>query len=378
MTVLHNIRLVDPVGNGSPAPKGNGSTASDFDSSASTGAELVDVEFSSTITSIRPATNPDPAAARFLVPGLIDTHVHLGERSRLIDAVRSGLTTVVDLGTHPDSLVHELQADDALPAIISAGSAASAPGSTQIEMMGFPAESGVTSPDDAKRFLDWRVDNGADLIKIIIEDPAATEVPALSIETLRAIVDGAHARGLLTVAHVVTAAAFDRGLDADVDVLTHAPLDRALEPRTLDRMRECGTVVSPTLVMMRAMADARLGDHADAAFAVVFDNVRAMLAAGITVIAGTDANETPFAPVHHGPSLHDELDYLITAGMTTGEAIRAATSSAAEALNLRDRGRIVEGARADLVLVDRDPITDVGALRTPAEVWVAGVSRHRS
>lgn len=370
MTTLRNVRLVDA--------EDDGSAASETEGSAPPRAELVDVEFSTTIVSIRPAADPDSDTARFLLPGLIDTHVHLGERSRLIDAVRAGLTTVVDLGTHPDSLVDGLRTDAELPAILSAGSAASAPGSLQITQMGFPAESGATGPADAERFLDWRVDNEADLIKIIIEDPAATEVPALSIETLRGLVDGAHARGLLTVAHVVTAAAFDRGLDAGVDVLTHAPLDRPLEPRTLERMRERDTVVSPTLVMMRAMADARFGDHADAAFAVALDNVRAMLDAGITVIAGTDANETPFAPVHHGPSLHDELDYLITAGMTTSEAIRAATSSAAEALNLRDRGRVVEGTRADLVLADRDPLTNVGTLRTPAEVWVAGVSRHRS
>lgn len=370
MTTLRNVRLVDA--------EDDGSAASETEGSAPPRAELVDVEFSTTIVSIRPAADPDSDTARFLLPGLIDTHVHLGERSRLIDAVRAGLTTVVDLGTHPDSLVDGLRTDAELPAILSAGSAASAPGSLQITQMGFPAESGVTGPADAERFLDWRVDNGADLIKIIVEDPNATEVPALSIESLRAIVDGAHTRGLLTVAHVVTAAAFDRGLDAGVDVLTHAPLDRALEPHTLERMRDQGTAVSPTLVMMRALADARLGEHANAAFAFALDNVRTMLAAGITVIAGTDANETPFAPVLHGPSLHDELDYLITAGMSTAEAIRSATSSAAEVLRLRDRGRIVEGARADLMLVDRDPITDVGTLRTPAEVWVAGVSRHRS
>lgn len=364
MTVLHNVRLVDA--------EGDGSAASEAEGSASSCTGVVDVEFSSTIVSILPAADPDPAAVRFLVPGLIDTHIHLGERSRLVDAVRAGLTTVVDLGTHPDSLVDGLRSDAELPAILSAGSAASAPGSLQITAMGFPADSGVTGPADAERFLDWRVDNGADLIKIIIEDPNATEVPALSIESLTALVEGAHTRGLLTVAHVVTAAAFDRGLEAGVDVLTHAPLDRALEPHTLERMRDQGTAVSPTLVMMRAMADARLGDHADAAVGLAIDNVRAMRAAGVTVIAGTDANETPFAPVAHGPSLHDELDYLVGAGMTPAEALRAATSSAAEALGLGDRGRIVEDARADFVLVDADPMADLSVLRSPAEVWVGG------
>src|SRR5699024_5059281 len=188
-----------------------------------------------------------PRAATTLLAGLIDTHVHLGERARLVDALRSGLTSVVDLGTHPDSLIDELRADDGLPAIVSAGSAASAPGSTQIEMMGFPAESAVTGPDDAERFLDWRVGSGADLIKIIIEDPEATEVPALDMATLTALVDGAHRRGLLTIAHAVTAASFDRGLDARVDVLTHTPFDRPLPEATLNRLRESGTVVSPQI-----------------------------------------------------------------------------------------------------------------------------------
>lgn len=350
MTALHNIRLVD----------------SDW------ADEPVDIEFSETITSIRPAAEPDTETSRFLIPGLIDTHVHLGDREKLVTALRSGLTTVVDLGTHPDSRVHELQVDSELPSILSAGSAASAPGSTQIEMMGNPEESGVSDPADAARFLDWRFENGADVIKIIAEDPDATEVPALDIPTLTALVDGAHSRSLLSVAHAVTAAAFDRGLEAGVDVLTHAPIDRPLEDRTLARMEEQGTIVSPTLVMMRAIADARLGEHADAAFEVALNNVRAMIDAGITVIAGTDANETPFAPVAHGPSLHDEIDYLIEAGMTTAEALRAATTSAAEALELGDRGRIVECSRADFLLVEGEPNTDISVLRTPAEVWVGG------
>lgn len=87
-------------------------------------------------------------------------------------------------------------------------------------MMGFPTESGILGP-------------------------AATEVPALDIPTLTALVDGAHSRGLLTVAHVVTAGAFDRGLDAGVDILTHAPIDRPLAERTLARMEAQGTIVSP-------------------------------------------------------------------------------------------------------------------------------------
>lgn len=352
MTALRNIRILDV--------------------DSATLGEPVDLEIAETITAIRPAADPDESAAKVVLPGLIDTHVHLKSREPLLAAAAAGLTTIVDLGTHPDSTVDGFRAAAGIPAILSAGSAASTPGSTQIEVMGFPAESGVTGPEDAQRFLDWRVSNGVDLIKIIIEDPEATEVPALDIPTLRALVDGAHERGLLTVAHAVTAAAFDRGLDAGVDVLTHIPFDGPLGAETIERIVETNTLVSPTLVMMRAIADARLGEHADAAFGMALDNVRALHSAGARIIAGTDANETPFAPVPHGPSLHDELEYLIEAGMTVAEAIRAATSGAADALRLGDRGRIVEGARADLLIVETDPVSDISALRSPAEVWGAG------
>lgn len=124
--------------------------------------------------------------------------------------------------------------------------------------------------------------------------------------------------------------------------------------------------------MMRAIADVRLGEHADSAFALALSNVRALHAAGVRIIAGTDANETPFAPVPHGASLHDELGYLTDAGMTAAEAVRSATSGAADALGLSDRGRIVEGGRADLLVIGTDPLAELDGLRTPAEVWVGG------
>jgi imidazolonepropionase-like amidohydrolase len=360
MTTLHDVHLVPLEG--------------------SDGAGPVDVEFEDTITAIRPATGTSAPGGdsvdgrgRFLLPGLIDTHVHLGSPEALTAAVRAGITTVIDLGTHPDELIESQRALDGAPSILSAGSAASAPGSTQIAMMGFPAESGVRDPADAPRYLDWRVRNGADLIKIIVEDPAATDVPALDVATLDALVSGAQERGLLTVAHFVTAAAFDRALAAGVDVFTHAPLDRPLAGSTIRRMAEQGTIASPTLVMMQVMAGVHGGEQAEAMFAHAFESVRAMHAAGLPIVVGTDANETPFAPVAHGSSTHDEIALLRRAGLTAQEALRAATSAAADAFRLGDRGRLEVGGRADLVLVDRDPLADPESLRSPAAVWIGGV-----
>lgn len=342
--------------------------------------DLFEVSFDRTITAIRRTAGATPApgavdgGGAFLVPGLIDTHVHLGSRTALTDAVRAGVTTLIDLGTHPDRLIAEQRTEQGVPSILSAGSAASAPGSIQIAAMGFPDISGVTGAADAERYLDWRAENDADLIKIIIEDPDATPVPGLAVETIAALVDGAHRRGLLTVAHVVTASSFVRGLDAGVDVLTHSPLDRPLPDDTVQRMLETRTTASPTLVMMRTMARARLGDRAEAAFGNAVESVRRMHAAGVPIIVGTDANEGPMAPVRHGQALHEELGLLQQAGLTAMDAVRAATSGAAAALRLTDRGRVAKGLRADLLLVRSDPRTDPAALRSPDTVWIGGIA----
>ncbi|WP_419702945.1 amidohydrolase family protein [Promicromonospora sp. NFX87] len=360
MPTLRNVHLIDTD---SPSP-----------------GRPVDVVFEETILEVRPAAravrpaDATDGARRFLLPGLIDSHVHLGSRDALTAAARAGITTVVDLGTHPDSVIDAQRAEHGVPSILSAGSAASAPGSLQIARMGFPAASGVAGPADAARYLDWRTQHGSDLVKVIIEDPSATDVPALDVATITALVEGAHERGLLTVAHVVTAAAFDRGLDAGADILTHSPLDRPLSDATVQRMLDQKTVASPTLIMMHAMAHARLGGHAEGAFRNAVECVRAMHAAGVPIIAGTDANEIPLAPIAHGASLHDELAYLRQAGLDASDTLRAATSAAADALRLTDRGRVVVGHRADLVLVSADPTRSPEILRQPDAIWVAGTA----
>lgn len=315
------------------------------------------------------------AGGRFVLPGLIDAHLHLLGVHDLEVLTDHGVTTAAELGTHPDSLVDELRHAEGLTAIVSAGSAASAPGAHQTTQMGFPQESAVTGPDDAARFIAWRVAAGSDVIKIIIEDPHNPHAKALAPETLRALVDAAHARGLLTIAHAVTAYSFTLGLDAGVDVLTHSPLDRPLDDQTVARMVEQGTGCSPTLTMMQAVAAAFASNPGPKlSLDNALESVRRMHAAGVPIAAGTDANASPGAParVAHGSSLHDELGLLVRSGLTPVEAITAATSGAAASLRLDDRGVLAPGARADLLLLDADPTVDVANSRGIAQAWIAG------
>jgi imidazolonepropionase-like amidohydrolase len=97
-------------------------------------------------------------------------------------------------------------------------------------------------------------------------------------------------------------------------------------------------------------------------------NTLALLRAGAPVLAGTDA---PNPGLVFGASLHRELQHLVHAGLTPAEALAAATSAPAEVFGL-ERGRLVVGARADLVLVDGDPLTDITATQRIRNTWVAG------
>jgi imidazolonepropionase-like amidohydrolase len=115
------------------------------------------------------------------------------------------------------------------------------------------------------------------------------------------------------------------------------------------------------------------GSHVD--YGCARSTVTAFHEAGVTILAGTDANQGTVSPaqVLHGKALHDELELLVAAGLTPAEALRSATVVPAEFFGLTDRGVITAGRRADLLLIDGDPTQDIAATRAIRGVWAAGV-----
>jgi len=102
--------------------------------------------------------------------------------------------------------------------------------------------------------------------------------------------------------------------------------------------------------------------------------IRAMAARRVPILAGTDA---PVPGATYGASLHSELQLLVRAGLTPTQALIATTSAPAGAFGLSDRGRIAPGLRADLVLVEGDPTTDILHTRRIVTVWKRGVEATR-
>jgi imidazolonepropionase-like amidohydrolase len=313
-----------------------------------------------------------------LLPGLIDSHVHLLNVAELEHGTHWGITTMLDMGSPAMALTDSLRHRQGLADIRGSGNSASAPGGIQTTRMGMPASSAVTGPADASRFVTERVLEGADYIKVIVEDPRRMGTAALDVATIAALVKAAHQAGLKVIAHVTTLVALMNAAEAGVDILTHAPVDADVDDDLAQSLATRAIVSVPTLTMMRAVASLaqRLPTHGAA---ISYEHAQATVSvfhqAGITILAGTDANAASAspAPIQHGEALHDELGLLVEAGLSPVEALRSATVVPAEFFGFTDRGVIEAGRRADLLLIEGDPTQDIAATRAIRGVWVAGM-----
>jgi len=329
-----------------------------------------------------------------LLPGLIDAHVHISEHEELRTLATHGITTTLDMAAWPAERINALRNQRGLTDIRTAGAPASTPNSTHTCLLHLPECSQLTGADKAEAFVEDRIREGSDYIKLI------ADVPGPSQELLDALVAASEKRGLLTVVHAAMSVPYAMAQKSGARVITHAPLDAPLSSSDAEQMKNAGRVAVPTLTAMVAVSSIkrppmplpgtgpssggpprsapqmpavppRKPDYANAR-----ESVRALHAAGVPILAGTDAvaqkaNAPFFVP--HGSSLHEELVLLRDAGLSNLEALQAATILPAQWFGLEDRGRVEVGMRADLVLVRGDPIQDIKVTRNVEAVWCSGV-----
>ncbi|MEV7043568.1 amidohydrolase family protein [Amycolatopsis sp. NPDC051061] len=301
-------------------------------------------------------------AGATLLPGLFDAHVHLLTPDDLRALAAHGVTTALDMACWPRDRVDSFRGR--VPDIRSAGLPAIGPGGNHAKMPGMPEEAILTAPAQAAEFVARRVADGSDYLKVVIEGDLLDQA------TIDAVVDEGKAHGKLTVAHASSVDAYQRAVRAGADVITHVPRDGVLDAETTAKMAAQGQVAVPTLTMMDALTT-KLG--ADG-YAFSRDSVTALHAAGVPILAGTDAFSAPMLPVPvvQGASLHQELALLVEAGLSETDALRAATDLPARYFGFPDRGAVREGLRADLVLVDGDPTRDITTTGKIRRVWAAG------
>ena len=300
------------------------------------------------------------AEGAFMLPGLIDAHIHLHGKDNLEQLCGHGVTTAFDMSTWPQSLLDSLKAQTGLTDIRTCGVGATVEGSTHSHIPGRPKEMTLSKAADAVGFVEKRIAEGADYIKII------ADIPGPDAEMLDALVRASHANSKLTVAHAVSYDAVRMVLDAHVDMITHVPLDKPLDTTAISKMLTDKSIAIPTLTMMEGVSR-----NKGIPFTAAHQSVTNMHSSGIPILAGTDANMAKGVPanVPHGESIHHELELLVAAGLSTVDALRAATILPAKYFGLTDRGIIAPGYRADLILIDSDPVADIRATRNIRRIW---------
>ena len=349
-------------------------------------------------------------AGKTLIPGLIDSHVHVFPGAQA-DALRFGVTTEIDMFSvsgpsglqafraQRESLARTIQADT-----WSAGIGVTPPGGHPAPMA---KAMGVDMPTlapgaDADAFVAARIAEGSDHIKVFQQARVGTrELAAFPQQTLSAVVASGKRRGKRVVVHVADEASAIQAMTAGADGLAHMFDDAAAGDRFLSLARARGAFIIPTLSVLvgqggpaesaalaadpaikpwlsgaqTGMLAARFKTLHPEVLPRIFESTRRAHAAGLTILAGSDA---PNPGTAHGPALHMELALLVRAGLSPVEALQAATSAPADVFRLGDRGRIRAGSRADLVLVDGDPTREITATRRISRIWKNGYTVDRT
>lgn len=349
----------------------------------------------------------------FVLPGLIDSHVHLTsqqnpnarlEEVTLSDAdqamvgaryarrtLMAGFTTVADLGASNQAIFALRNAvkngDVPGPRIIAAGSSVSIHGGhgdingyREDVMHLLSSESICSGPEDCMRAVRTQVRAGADIIKItatggVLSNTAAGLNQQFSDDELSAIVGSAHRMGRQVTAHAHGVDGINAFLRAGGDSIEHGTY---LDDQSIRLFKSNGAWLIPTLLAGDFVARIASGPDnfftpAQTAKALeagpkMLDMARRAHEGGVKIAFGTDSGVSA-----HGDNAQ-EFALLVRAGLTPLEAIQAATVGAAEHLRIaNEAGKIAVGMPADIVAVSGDPLTDVTELERMKFVMKSGV-----
>jgi imidazolonepropionase-like amidohydrolase len=363
-------------------------------------------------------------SGRHVMPGLMDIHVHLGNvmdmrqdgafytRERVeqeLDVYAGyGVTTVLSLGTDND-LIFDLRAEQregrpSTARVFTAG-------------QGFVYEGGygglaglnrpVSSVEEIETEMAHQAERGVDFIKIWLDDELGT-MPKMPPELSQAIIDAAARYDIPVVVHVFYLEDAKRVLEQGAYGLAHSVRDEPADAELIDLMIESNSwLMAPTLtreISMFAYASPEelLGDHFfregvsavtlqvlenpefqervaanphyqeyTEFFRMAQDNLRRLSESGVRVAFGTDSGPPGRFP---GYFAHWELELMVEAGLSPGDALAAATGGAAALLGADDLGTLEAGNWADLVVLTDDPLADIRNTRSIEAVYIAGES----
>lgn len=372
------------------------------------------------------------AAGKWVLPGLIDAHVHLFQsaglytrpdvidlrherpyeeelawiRDRLADMfaryVASGVTGLVDMGGpmwtfDARDLAGDLRSERApAPRVAAAGPLLATFVPPEIAAVSDPPMVAIDSASEARAEVEAIAARDPDMIKLWLVGSDETILQAMP--WVEAAIAASRAHNVPVVAHATSLRGAQAVVGAGADILAHSVRDRVMTQDLLDAMAEREVVYVTTFAVHEGYGDVLSGNVELSPFErrlghpeviaswqaldrprrqarrvpspVEAENLRMAVRHGVIVAAGSDAGNIGTL---HGPGLHRELELMVEAGLTPLEALQAATHGAAAAMRRSDElGRIVPGYLADLVILNADPTADIGNTRDIHLVVVGG------
>jgi imidazolonepropionase-like amidohydrolase len=400
VVVIHAANLIDGVSaqprhNVTIVIRGNKIQSVGEGGAAPAGAEVINFDANATV-----------------LPGMIDTHTHIflqGEdpkeggydvqllkhpssyrSARAVVAARraleQGFTTIRDVETegagYGDVGIKEAINDGYIPGprMFVATRAISVTGGYPLE--GYNPDIVVPKgaqlgdgPVELRKIAREQIENGADWIKVYMthrswvdKDGRLVSQPTLTTEELKAVVDEAHGQQRKVACHAYSGIGLHRALDGGCDSIEHG---LSLDDAAIAQMLKQGTWLVPTLSVYyydNSPADTPEGKRDRARSGEHEVSFKKALKAGVKIAFGTDIGGIAWTD-----PIAQEFGYMVKFGMSPMDAIKAATSRAAELLDKKgELGEIVPGAYADVVAVAGDPLANVEALKNPNFVMKDG------
>ncbi|KAK4996881.1 hypothetical protein LTR66_003609 [Elasticomyces elasticus] len=363
-----------------------------------------------------------------VLPGLIDCHIHADGANpvALPQSLSFGVTTVCDMHNEPANVVKlRKQAEDKSSAadfktcsvaatiengwpvpVVTAHDKSEKAGvnarlKTAREIATWPK---LETAQDAQNYVEERVAEKVDYIKLMHESgsPMGFEFNKPSQSLQAAVVKAAHKHGLLAVAHSLALRDTIEVLGAGVDGMTHTICDAAPTEELIQAYKKNNAHCNPTLAAIGSLTTE--GQQMQEAFAhderaarllgdverermcqcmamakekgkveYAYESVKKLKAAGIDILCGSDS-AGPAVGTAWGLSMHHELSLFVNkCGFTPAEALRAATVLPAKRFGFTDRGRIAEGLKADLLLIEGNPLDDISKTLDLRAVWRDGM-----
>lgn len=354
------------------------------------------------------------AEGKWILPGLIDAHVHAESEEDLKTMLRWGVTSVRLMAEDVSAAQVLAKASGTradIPEVFPAAPIFTVKGGWWDQ--GQPADPNVNrfpaTPEEARAAVRSAASLGSHEIKLMLDDMAwcrapRPALPKISPEVVQALVSEARVRGLRATVHAPNLADAKAAIAAGATALAHSVLD-PLDDETIAAMKARPVFYLSTLDIFEFLADAhafvdrvfsdenatrrlpaelvrryRAPDYSDGyrerypnfAFVgrrlpVLSENLRRLHAAGVPVAVGTDMWAFP------GLGLSIEMDCIVRAGLSPLDAIRAATQTSARSLGIEsDRGTVEPGKRADLLILSGDPVRDVKNVRAIDAVYKRG------